>query len=80
MSLTLDSRLRSVFASVLGVEATTLAEESAPESIASWDSLNHLSLMMAIEAEFGVVFEPTEMMALRTYGTILQRVHAAEAH
>ena len=80
MSPTLDSRLRAVFASVLGVDVNALSPDSSPESIASWDSLSHISLMMAIEDDFGLQFEPAELMTLRNYGGILQRLHASEVH
>lgn len=77
MSHTIDSQLRQVFESVLGVDGPALADESSPETIETWDSLNHVSLMMAIEADFSLQFEPTELMELRTYGAILRRVNMA---
>ena len=74
MMPSLDHRLRDVFASLFGVAPSALTADSSPDTIATWDSLNHLSLMMAIEADFGVQLEPTEMMSLRTFGAILERV------
>ena len=79
MSTTIESRLRDVFANVLGVQGDSLSDDSSPESIAAWDSLNHVSLMMAIEVELGVQFDPSEMMSLQTYGAILERIHRSEA-
>lgn len=72
-----ESLLRRIFASILGVEEASLGPASSPDDIEAWDSLNHVSLMMAIEAECGVQFEPAELMELRTFGAILARVRPA---
>jgi len=80
MTPTIESRLRSVFASVLGIDGGSLDRSSSPESIVSWDSVNHLSLMMAVEADLGVQFEPTEMLSLQSFGAILDRVSAPNAN
>jgi acyl carrier protein len=45
-------------AAVLGVGETELSDDSSPDTISSWDSLNHLSLVMAIESEFGIELTP----------------------
>lgn len=66
--------LRSVFQSVLGVDDAELVDAASPDTIPTWDSLTHVSLMLAIEAECGVVFEPTELMELRTFGDIRKRL------
>lgn len=70
----LDDRLRAVCASVFNVEPSRLADDASPESIAEWDSLNHLTLVLAVEAEFGVTFEADEISALNTFSRIRERV------
>jgi len=37
---------------------------SSPDTIESWDSLHHLSFVVALEQEFGVQFSPEEIEQL----------------
>lgn len=65
-----EDRLYQTIAEVLGVVPGALSEESSPETIASWDSLNHLNLAMALESEFGVSISPDEAIGMRNVGSI----------
>ena len=70
----LKIRLAEVVAAVLGPEARTLSDEDGPGTIAAWDSVNHLNLVLAIEDEFGVRFETSEIPGLLSLGTIRARL------
>jgi len=70
----LDERLATVFEAVLGPEASRLSEEDGPGAIASWDSVNHLNLVLAVEAEFGVRFTTSEIPDLLSIGKIRERL------
>ena len=58
-----EARLRSVMTETLGVTTADLTEDASPQTIPSWTSLNHLSLMAAVEETFGVTFSMEEMGA-----------------
>jgi acyl carrier protein len=70
----LDERLRAVCASVFNLEPSRLGDDASPETIAEWDSLGHLTLVLAVEAEFGVSFEADEIPTLNTFSRIRERV------
>ena len=55
---------------MLGVPAGELSDESSPETIPVWDSLNHLNLVVALEGEFGISLTPEDAMEMRTVGSI----------
>lgn len=57
----IESRLRLVFSQVLGIEESTVNDQSAPDNTPQWDSLAHLRLVMAIEGEFGIAI-PAELI------------------
>jgi acyl carrier protein len=61
-------RLCQMIAGVLGVTASELSDTSSPDTIAAWDSLNHLNLVMALESEFGVSLSPEDALEMRTVG------------
>jgi acyl carrier protein len=57
-------RLYKTMAAVLGIPELSLTEESSPDTIPAWDSLNHLNVIMAMEQEFGVEFSPDDVMSM----------------
>jgi acyl carrier protein len=63
-----DDRLCQTVAGVLGVAASELTDASSPETIAAWDSLNHLNLVMALESEFGISLSPEDALEMRNVG------------
>lgn len=57
-----DTKLKEVISNVLGVPIDLINDNSSPDSIDKWDSLSHLNLVMAIEAEFDVKLTPEDSM------------------
>ena len=57
-----DMKLKKVISNVLGVSIDAINDNSSPDSIDKWDSLSHLNLVMAIEAEFDVELTPEDSM------------------
>ena len=68
--MSLDQRLASVFASVFGMDASRLKPEDSYETIPDWDSVNHINLILALEAEFGVEFDPGAIAEMNTVGAL----------
>lgn len=54
-------RVLAIAADVFRVEASRISPASTPDSIETWDSLNHLSFVVALEQEFGVQISPEEI-------------------
>ena len=57
-------RVRVLVAEVLQVPLEQVGPDSSPDTIETWDSLQHLNLVLALEQEFGVQFTPEEMEEL----------------
>lgn len=72
-----DERLLEIFRDVLGPEVTALADADSPDTLEGWDSANHVNLIMALEAEFGVEFQAEEIAELTTVGAIRERLAGA---
>src|SRR5437867_10692879 len=65
-----DDRLYRTIAGVIGVGAETLDEDSSPETVPSWDSLNHLNIVMALEGEFGISLSVNDTLEIHNVGAI----------
>ena len=76
MSTVILDRVRSIAADILQVDDARLSAESSPESVESWDSVQNLNLMLALEQEFGLQFEPEEMDRMKNIGQIATVVDA----
>jgi len=72
----LGQRLREVMSAVFGIDPTVIAGDASSATIAEWDSVRHLQLMLALEEEFNVQFDAEELVSLRTVPLIIQRLRA----
>ena len=61
MNPPLVDRVRRIAADVLEVPQQSIQPDSSPESVETWDSVHHLNLVLALEQEFRVQFEPEEI-------------------
>lgn len=71
MSSILD-RVRGVAADIFHLPASRLTAEASPETIATWDSVEHLNLVVTLEQEFSLKFAPEEIEELKSIGKIAE--------
>lgn len=71
-----DSAVREVAAEILGVAASSLTDESSPETIDQWDSLNHLQLITAIEQRFDLTLPMAAVMEVQDMGSLSRIVQS----
>lgn len=67
-----ESRLQEIFRGVLnlapGVDVTGCAQANTP----AWDSMAHVTLMAAIEGEFGIEIDAGDSLSLTSYDSTRQ--------
>ena len=56
---------------VLGVPSESIDDRTSPDTVPTWDSMQHLQLVLALEQEFGVAFEVEEIEAMQRVGVIV---------
>ena len=73
--------LEEVVARVLRCAATDVNDESSTRTIASWDSLRHIEVVMELEEVFGLAFPPMQAAAMTSVGAIRRvlQQHGIEA-
>lgn len=75
METEIESRLDRVLRATLALN--DVPADLSQKNCAAWDSVNHLNLILALEAEFGVTFEPEQFGALRSRAEILALLRSA---
>lgn len=66
----MDDRIKRVMASVFGVEPESIGDKSSPDTISSWDSLRHMTLVIALEEEFGCMIDDERIAEMLTFPLI----------
>lgn len=69
-----DDRLREVLGAVFDVPPAEFRDETGPENVGLWDSLNHLRMVSEIEKVFGIRLTGKEIRAMVTYSKIREIV------
>ena len=76
MSGSVWEQIAGIASDILGVAKSSLDRNTGPEQIETWDSVEHLNLVMAMEAHFGLQFDPAEMDRMTTLGRMAEIVEA----
>lgn len=56
-----EERIREVIKSVLGIKDADFSDTLSPQNCLTWDSMQHMILIVALEGEFNIRFSVTEM-------------------
>lgn len=70
------ARLQPVFNNVFGEDSVTLTMATTSDDIAAWDSVAHVSVIVGVEQEFGIMFDPEEMMEMENVGALVTSVQS----
>jgi acyl carrier protein len=70
-----EVRLKQIFAELFELDPSTIDGTTSVDNVERWDSLQHISMIVSVEQEFGVRFSEEEMAELLNY----ERVRAALA-
>ena len=65
------SQLAEIFQDVFDDDSLSISAETEIAEIEGWDSLIHITLMAAIQDEFGVSYDIDEITELKTVGDII---------
>ena len=67
----MKEKLKKVMSQVFNLPIEEITEDTSPDNIEKWDSLNHMNLILAIEQAFDVSFEPDEIIDMLNYKLIV---------
>lgn len=72
----MDDRIRAVMARVLRLPEDRIGQDAAIGSVPNWDSTAHMRMMLALEDEFGIVLDETQMIEMTSFARIRRTVEA----
>jgi acyl carrier protein len=67
----MEERVKQIMSDVFGIEVSTIDDQTSKDLVATWDSMNHINLVLALEQEFSVSFEVNEIESMTSYGDII---------
>ncbi len=65
-----EKKLKKVMAIMLKVDLSEINEDSSMDNVASWDSLRHMNLVIALEEEFRVTIPDEDAANITSYKLI----------
>ncbi len=65
-------KVLNVVSHIIGVPVETLSEKSSQETVAYWDSLKHMNLILSLEEEFSVSLSDEEIMEISSIEDIIK--------
>jgi acyl carrier protein len=76
MTVPISDRLRDVFVEALGLPDGVDVENLKYRDIEQWDSLGHMTLVAAIEDEFGVQLDTEQVIDMSSFKVALDMLRA----
>ena len=67
----IEVRIKQVMSDVFNIDINSINDTSSPDNIENWDSLKHMNLIIALEEEFGVIFDDQEIVDSMNYALIV---------
>ena len=65
------ARLTDIFIEVFDDESIVLRYDMTAQDIEEWDSLTHITLVLSIEKEFGILLKASEVGSLANVGQMI---------
>ena len=65
-----EEKLTRIFRTLFNERDLVLRDDLSAKDVAMWDSLNHITLVLTIETEFGVRFTNEEVADLQDVGEL----------
>jgi len=65
-----DARVRSILSDMFGLDSDEINQNTSSDTVEKWDSLQHLTLVLSLEEEFGIQLDDEETLAVVSFPLI----------
>ena len=76
MEENLEQAVKRVMSDILNIRFDSIDDSTSTDNTDSWDSANHIQLVLALEEEFSISFDVSELEAMLSYPDILHFVQS----
>jgi len=73
----LELQVRQIVADTLNLPLASVPADASMNSLAEWESLAHLMLVLSLEQEFGRQFSPEEVESMKSIQQIVARLKSS---
>lgn len=73
----MKERVLGIVSNIMKWPLKKINEDSSPEDIDTWDSLNQINLVLALEEEFGVRFTDDQIVQMLSVRSIIETLDGA---
>lgn len=63
-------KARSLLAAATGLSPSAIGDDASLETLAEWDSIAHVNILLAIEAETGQMLTPDEIWSVSSLKSV----------
>jgi acyl carrier protein len=70
------AELQPIFDDVFGEDSVQLTMETISDDIIAWDSVAHVALIVHIEKQFDIMFDPDEIMEMENIGALVSSIQS----
>lgn len=70
----MEAKIKEIIGSILDVKPEDLSENSEPDSIENWDSVNHMHIITALEDEFDLLLTEEEIIEMLSISKIIEMI------
>tara|TARA_B100000686_G_C16747175_1_gene950184 strand:- start:1597 stop:1839 length:243 start_codon:yes stop_codon:yes gene_type:complete len=74
MNKKIYSKICKIFEDIFDTNKFKLKKTTSAKDISNWDSINNLKLIIVIEKEFKIKFDPDEIVEIRNVGELIQSI------
>ncbi len=67
----MEKKLRQIMSQVFEVPIEEITENTSPDTVDKWDSLQHMNLILALEETFNITFSSEEITEMLNYKLIV---------
>ena len=76
MSSAIFEEVRTIASDLFAVSTHKITLDSSPQTIESWDSIQHLNLVLALEEKFGLQLSPEEIQEMNSIAQVINLISA----
>lgn len=67
-------KLNGIFRKVFEDNSIQVSKEMTANDVEKWDSLSHLTMIAAVEKEFGIKFKLKELVSMKNVGDLIVNI------